>query len=87
MILFLCREREAPPRFATPGSFEFNFAQKWKELYAQHEQQKKLLDMQFQDAVSKLEMDEVNARMEHQTAMMREGVYQCASNASSLIQC
>lgn len=66
------KEREAPPRFASQGSFEFSFAQKWKELYKQHDQRKKQLEDEFQDAVARLELDESTALMEHQTAMLRE---------------
>ena len=62
-----------PPRFAPPGSFQHAFALKWKELYAQHAEQMRLLDAQFNDAVRKLELDEMDARLEHQTAVMREG--------------
>ena len=68
------RERDGPPRFASPGSFEFNFSMKWKELYAQHERKKADLQMEFDDAVSKMEMDESSALMEHQTQLMREGI-------------
>ena len=40
--------------------------------------------MQFQEAVSKLELDEVNARMEHQTAVMREGRNLCSRSEPCL---
>ena len=67
------RLREQPPHFAASGTFEHSFAFKWKELYAQHAEQKRLLEAQFEEAARKLEMDEMDARAEHQTALMREG--------------
>lgn len=67
------REREMGPRFAPPGSFEHTVAHKWKDLYAQHAEQKRLLEAQFNEAARKLEVDEMDAKLEHQKAVMREG--------------
>lgn len=71
---FLCdRDREQPPRFGSPGSFEFEFGQKWKALYKMHKEQEELLRRNFDEEVRKLEMDQETALLEQQAVMMRQG--------------
>ncbi len=61
------------PRFAAPGSFEFDFGQKWKDLYMMQEDGDRALKRQFDEGMSKLEIEQAGALMEHQTAMLRQG--------------
>jgi len=74
-VLFVFREREQPPRFAQPGSFEYEFGLKWKTLYQMLQEQQELLKKNFEDEVSKMEMDMEAALMEQHTAMLRKGLF------------
>jgi len=65
-------EREQQPRFAKPGSFEFDYAQKWRELYRMEEEQKEQLQRQMEEAQQKLEMEMVGAQLEHQANLLRQ---------------
>jgi hypothetical protein len=69
----LCREREQPPRFAQPGSFEYEFGLKWKTLYQLLHEQQEALKKNFEEEVVKMEMDMEAALMEQHTAMLRQG--------------
>jgi len=66
------KEREHTPRFASPGSFEHDFGQKWKELYRMEEEQKKQLERQMEEACMKLEMEMESAAHEHQAMLLRQ---------------
>jgi len=66
------KEREGGARFAQIGSFEYEFAQKWKEMYAMHQEAEENLKRQFQENVMKLEIEQANAQMEYQTQKLRE---------------
>ena len=71
--MVVVREREQPPRFAQPGSFEYEFGLKWKTLYQMLQEQQELLKKNFEDEVSKMEMDMEAALMEQHTALLRQG--------------
>jgi len=73
LLIFVFREREQAPRFAVPGSFEYEFGLKWKTLYQMLQEQQDLLKKNFEDEVSKMEMDMEAALMEQHTAMLRQG--------------
>ena len=77
MFVVCCvfREREQPPRFAQPGSFEYEFGLKWKTLYQMLHEQQELLKKNFEDEVSKMEMDMEAALMEQHTALLRQGLF------------
>lgn len=75
-VLGVSREREQHPRFAQPGSFEYEFGLKWKTLYQMLQEQQELLKKNFEDEVSKMEMDMEAALMEQHTAMLRQGLLQ-----------
>jgi hypothetical protein len=66
------KERENPPRFASPGSFEYDFGQKWKEIYQMEVRQQEQLKMQMEEACTKLELDMETAQHEHQTMLLRQ---------------
>lgn len=67
------RDREQGPRFAIPGTFEYEFGQKWKMLYQLHKEQEMLLKRNFNEEVAKLEMDMETAQLEQHTVKMRQG--------------
>ena len=81
-MFLLTREREQPQRFAQPGSFEFEFGQKWKTLYQLHHEQQEILKRNFDEEASKLDMDEDAARLEQHTIMLRQGLCQILESLS-----
>nr|XP_039258191.1 paraspeckle component 1-like [Styela clava] len=66
------QEREAPPRFAQPGTFEYEFALRWKALDEMERQQQEQLDKSISSAREKLEGEMENAIHEHKTMMMKQ---------------
>lgn len=70
---FFCRERETPPRFAQPGSFEFEYSQRWKSLDEMEKQQREQVAKNMKDAKDKLESEMEDAYHEHQANLLRQG--------------
>lgn len=68
-----CRERETPPRFAQPGSFEFEYSQRWKSLDEMEKQQREQVAKNMKDAKDKLESEMEDAYHEHQANLLRQG--------------
>ncbi|XP_028923625.1 non-POU domain-containing octamer-binding protein isoform X2 [Ornithorhynchus anatinus] len=66
------KEREQPPRFAQPGSFEYEYAMRWKALIEMEKQQQDQVDRNIKEAREKLEMEMETARHEHQVMLMRQ---------------
>ena len=66
------KEREQPPRFAQPGSFEYEYAMRWKALIEMEKQQQDQVDRNIKEACEKLEMEA--ARHEHQVMLMRQNL-------------
>ncbi|KAG8452904.1 hypothetical protein GDO86_004634 [Hymenochirus boettgeri] len=66
------KEREEPPRFAQPGTFEFEYASRWKALDEMEKQQREQVDRNIREAKEKLEAEMEAARHEHQLMMMRQ---------------
>uniref|UniRef100_A0A3Q2ZLB6 Non-POU domain containing, octamer-binding n=1 Tax=Kryptolebias marmoratus TaxID=37003 RepID=A0A3Q2ZLB6_KRYMA len=66
------KEREQPPRFAQPGSFEYEYAMRWKALMEMEKQQYEMVDRNMKDAQEKLEAEMEAARHEHQVMLMRQ---------------
>ncbi|CAH1799602.1 unnamed protein product, partial [Owenia fusiformis] len=66
------KEREEPPRFASIGSFEFEFAQRWKQLHVMKKEQEENLQKQVNEAIEKLEMDMENAIHEQKAHLLRQ---------------
>ncbi|XP_074863829.1 non-POU domain-containing octamer-binding protein isoform X1 [Carettochelys insculpta] len=66
------KEREQPPRFAQPGSFEYEYAMRWKALIEMEKQQQEQVDRNIKEAREKLEMEMEAARHEHQVMLMRQ---------------
>ncbi|KAK0137536.1 Non-POU domain-containing octamer-binding protein [Merluccius polli] len=66
------KEREQPPRFAQPGTFEFEYAMRWKALMEMEKQQYEMVDRNIKEAHEKLEAEMEAARHEHQVILMRQ---------------
>ncbi|XP_069747446.1 paraspeckle component 1 isoform X2 [Narcine bancroftii] len=66
------KEREQPPRFAQPGTFEFEYASRWKALDEIEKQQREQVDRNIREAKQKLEAEMEAARHEHQLMLMRQ---------------
>ncbi|KAF4073404.1 hypothetical protein AMELA_G00258330 [Ameiurus melas] len=66
------KEREQPPRFAQPGSFEYEYAMRWKALMEMEKQQFEQVDRNIKEAQEKLEQEMEAARHEHQVILMRQ---------------
>lgn len=66
------KEREQPPRFAQPGSFEYEYAMRWKALMEMEKQQYEMVDRNMKEAQEKLEAEMEAAQREHQVMLMRQ---------------
>ncbi|XP_031165508.1 non-POU domain-containing octamer-binding protein [Sander lucioperca] len=66
------KEREQAPRFAQPGSFEYEYAMRWKALMEMEKQQYEMVDRNMKEAQEKLEAEMEAARHEHQVMLMRQ---------------
>lgn len=69
------REREAPPRFAQGGTFEEEFARRWKALDDLEKHQRDQMEKTIQAAKEKLEMEMENAIQEHRNLLMKQGLF------------
>ncbi|MEQ2175297.1 Paraspeckle component 1 [Goodea atripinnis] len=67
------KEREQPPRFAQPGTFEFEYASRWKALDEMEKQQREQVNRNIKEAKEKLESELEAAKNEHQLMLMRQG--------------
>ncbi|XP_011607145.1 splicing factor, proline- and glutamine-rich isoform X2 [Takifugu rubripes] len=65
-------EREEPPRFARPGTFEFEYAKRWKSLDEMEKQQRQQVEKNMQEAREKLEAEMEDAYHEHQANLLRQ---------------
>ncbi|XP_016357447.1 paraspeckle component 1 isoform X1 [Sinocyclocheilus anshuiensis] len=66
------KEREQQPRFAQPGTFEFEYSSRWKALDEMEKQQREQVERNIQEAKEKLEAEMEAAKHEHQLMMMRQ---------------
>ncbi|CDW55239.1 Paraspeckle component 1 [Trichuris trichiura] len=66
------RERQVLPHFAPPGTFEFDFGQRWKQLYEVEKQKREQLDKELAEARMSLENEMEIAREEYRAIMLRE---------------
>ncbi|XP_028820922.1 paraspeckle component 1-like isoform X2 [Denticeps clupeoides] len=66
------KEREQTPRFAQPGTFEFEYSSRWKALDEMERQQREQVDRNIREAKEKLEAEMEAAKHEHQLMMMRQ---------------
>lgn len=73
LSFFALREREQTPRFAQPGTFEFEYSSRWKALHEMEKQQREQVDKNIKEAKEKLEAELESAKHEHQLMLMRQG--------------
>ncbi|KAM3585528.1 uncharacterized protein V6R79_019792 [Siganus canaliculatus] len=66
------KERELQPHFAQPGTFEFEYASRWKALHEMEKQQREQVDRNIKEAKEKLEAELESAKHEHQLMLMRQ---------------
>uniref|UniRef100_A0AAR2JHC4 RRM domain-containing protein n=1 Tax=Pygocentrus nattereri TaxID=42514 RepID=A0AAR2JHC4_PYGNA len=66
------KEREQPPRFARPGTFEFEYSQRWKSLDDMEKQQRQQVEKNIREAREKLETEMEDAYHEHQANLLRQ---------------
>uniref|UniRef100_S4RLU9 Splicing factor proline/glutamine-rich n=1 Tax=Petromyzon marinus TaxID=7757 RepID=S4RLU9_PETMA len=66
------KEREQPPRFAQPGSFECEFSTRWKSLDEMERQQRDQVEKNMREAREKLDAEMEAASHEHQAMLMRQ---------------
>lgn len=59
----------------TPNTFEADWAQRWRALEEVEVSQREALDNQFKEAREKLESEMKQAIQEHETMLMRQGLY------------
>merc|ERR1719187_123902 len=65
-------EREVGPRFAEPGSFEYEYGQKWKQLYDMKKQKLEALEREMKLEEDKLIAQMEYARYEHETETLKQ---------------
>ncbi|XP_037549066.1 splicing factor, proline- and glutamine-rich isoform X2 [Nematolebias whitei] len=65
-------EREQPPRFARPGTFEFEYSKRWKSLDEMEKQQREQVEKNMREAREKLDSEMEDAYHEHQANMLRQ---------------
>ncbi|XP_023832161.1 splicing factor, proline- and glutamine-rich isoform X1 [Salvelinus sp. IW2-2015] len=66
------QEREEPPRFARPGTFEFEYSKRWKSLDDMEKQQRQQVEKNIREAREKLEGEMDDAFHVHQANMIRQ---------------
>ncbi|XP_017291827.1 splicing factor, proline- and glutamine-rich isoform X2 [Kryptolebias marmoratus] len=65
-------ERDQPPRFARPGTFEFEYSKRWKSLDEMEKQQRDQVEKNMREAREKLESEMEDAYHEHQANLLRQ---------------
>jgi len=68
----IMKDREQPPRFALPNTFEYDFAQRWKQLYDLEKQQREQLEVQIGEARERLQDEEQFAIQEWHAQQLRQ---------------
>merc|ERR1719297_32478 len=66
------QEREVGPRFAKFGSFEFEYGEKWKQLYEMKKQKLEALEREMKLEEDKLIAQMEYARYEHETEHLKQ---------------
>lgn len=69
-------DRELGPRFAVPGSFEFEYAQRFKDLWNSYEIKINMLKSEQEDEERKLDVDVMRARYDHETERLKDLIRQ-----------
>jgi proline- and glutamine-rich splicing factor len=80
------KEREIGPRFAHPNTFEYEFANKWKQLYEVEKQKRELLEKEVKEDRDRLEDQMEFSLYEYETNMLREKLRQREQDANNLLR-
>lgn len=72
-LSYLIREREKEPRFAPPGTFEYEFGMRWKQIEEIEKSRIEQVKKDTEDARLKLEDEMQNALYEYQAEQIRQG--------------
>ncbi|KAJ8962027.1 hypothetical protein NQ314_005809 [Rhamnusium bicolor] len=72
----LYEERELGPRFAMPGSFEYEYGKRFKELWENYNMKFSMLKAELESEESKLEIDLMRARYDHETERLKNMIRQ-----------
>lgn len=70
------KQRSIGPRFATVGSFEFEYGTRWKQLYELFKQKEEALQKELRLEEEKLDAQMEFARYENETEILREQLRQ-----------
>ncbi|XP_074542901.1 splicing factor, proline- and glutamine-rich isoform X2 [Halichoeres trimaculatus] len=65
-------ERQEAPRFARPGTFEYEYSKRWKSLDEMEKQQRQQVEKNMREAREKLESEMEDAYHEHQANLLRQ---------------
>ncbi|XP_053214759.1 paraspeckle component 1-like isoform X1 [Panonychus citri] len=79
-------EREVGPRFAQPGTFEYEFAMRWKHLFDIEKQKRERLEAEIREDRQLLQEQMEYSRVEHQTNMLREQLRAMEDRANQFSQ-
>ncbi|XP_018327582.1 hrp65 protein-like isoform X2 [Agrilus planipennis] len=66
------REREMTPRFANPGTFEYDYAKRWKDLHEKYKLKMTSLKSELFYEEQKLEADMIAAQYDHETDRLKK---------------
>jgi len=66
------QEREHPPRFISPNSFEYTWAKRWRDLFIEEQDKKARLEQEMTDARCKLEFEMEAAIRQQEASRIRE---------------
>jgi proline- and glutamine-rich splicing factor len=80
------KERDAGPRFAMRNSFEYEFGQRWKELYDLEKQKRDTLEREIQEDRERLEEQMEFSIYEAETNILREKLRQREEDANALLR-
>lgn len=64
------------PRFAIPGSFEYEYAQRYKDLWQSYNLKLSMLKAEQESEERKLEIDLMRARYDHETERLKSMIRQ-----------
>lgn len=81
------KERDIGPRFAQPNSFEFEFGQKWKQLFELEKQKRSSLETEILNDRERLDDQMEFAIYEHETNMLRESEWGKKTTCRFFFQC
>ncbi|KAG5897057.1 hypothetical protein JTB14_025873 [Gonioctena quinquepunctata] len=69
-------DRDMGPRFAIPGAFEYQYAERFKDLWSRYSLKIDMLKSELESEEQKLEVDMMRARYDHETERLKEMIRQ-----------